>query len=106
MKNMLLKLLLTLNVILPIALPQVVFADGSTRSKITEPTGTMSKSNEIKEIAKSADWMLETGPMIIAVGMLLFAAIMLVKAQYVMAIVIFLAGLLAAGALKIVQAVG
>ena len=83
---------------------QPAFADG--RAKIRPPDGTLKNSSHVTEVVASADWFMQTAPMVVAVGLLLFAAVMLVRAQYVMAIMIFLGGLLAAGALKIVSSVG
>ncbi|MCB9228977.1 MAG: hypothetical protein H6618_05140 [Deltaproteobacteria bacterium] len=77
----------------------------STRATISAPSGTLKNSSHVTEVVASANWFMETAPMVVAVGLLLFAAIMLVRAQYVMALMVFLGGLLAAGALKIVSSI-
>ena len=64
MKNFLAKMILIMTALMPIMNHQLAFADDTNRAKISDPTGTLSKSTEMKEIATSANWFLTNGPMI------------------------------------------
>ena len=100
------KLLLILSLLINSASPFILVSSNLYGAKtISDPAGTAGKSEHLKEVAESANWMVETAPIVIAIGLLVTAAVFLVRAQYVMAILIFLGGLLAAGAIKIVTAI-
>ena len=105
MRNFLAKIILIMTALMPIMNHQLAFADDTNRAKISDPTGTLSKSTEMKEIATSANWFLTNGPMLIAVGVILFAVVMLIRQQFVISLTSFIGGMIAAAVLKIVASI-
>ena len=105
MENFLAKMILIMTALMPIVGQQLAFADEANRVAISEPTGTLSKSTEMKEITKSANWFLINGPILIGVGAILFAVVMLIRQQFVLSISSFVGGMIAAVVLKIVSSI-
>ena len=100
MKKLFAVMILAINFLLPVC---VITTQGfAERAAITEVKGELGKSAEFKGIAETSNWFMSNAPIVVAVCLIVGAAVMLFRGQFVIALLSLLAGLLAAGALQIV----
>lgn len=103
MKKLFAVMILAINFLLPVCI--VTTQALAERATITEVAGSLKDSKEFKGIAETSNWFMSNAPIVVAVCLIVGAAVMLFRGQFVIALLSLLAGLLSAGALQIVGSI-